>query len=103
MLYADVVTGKKPETVAMETLPDNTRRVILSRNFAQFEDQDGAGWRGQQAIFDLGADRTETAADISAAFDGWWEHAASYTPPVSPTVEQRLENMEAALLAMMGL
>lgn len=103
MLYVDVVTGDKPETVKIEILPGSTRRVILSRNFTRFEDQDGAGWRGEQAVFDLGADRTETAADISAAFDGWWEYAASYTPPVSPTVEQRLENMEAALLAMMGL
>lgn len=104
MLHSNVMAAEKPEAVVIEKLPDSTKRVILSRNFAEHHDEDGTSWSGEQAIFVLEPDRTETAEEIAAGFDGWWEYAASYIQDsAAPTLEQRLESVEAALLAMMGL
>lgn len=103
MLHSNVMAAEKPETVQIETLPDGKRRVILSRNFEEKRDEDGASWVGDQADFCLEPDREETAEDIAAAFDDWWEYAAAYSQDdAAPTVEQRLESVEDALLAMMG-
>lgn len=104
MLHNNVMAAEKPEAVVIEILPGGTRRVILSRNFAAHQDKDGTSWRGEQAVFILEPDRAETADDITAGFDGWWEYAAAYSrDSATPTVEQRLESLENALLAMMGL
>lgn len=104
MLHNNVIAAEKPEAVLIEKLPGGTRRVVLSRNFAECQDEDGTSWRGEQAVFVLEPDRAETADDITAAFDGWWEYAAVYSQDnTTPTVEQRLESVENALLAMMGL
>lgn len=104
MLHSNVMAAEKPETVQIETLPDGKRRVILSRNFEEKRDEDGTSWVGEQAVFVLEPDRAETADDITAAFDGWWEYAAAYSQDnTTPTVEQRLESVENAMLAMMGL
>lgn len=104
MLHSNVMAAEKPEAVVIEKLPGGTRRVVLSRNFVEHQDEDGTSWVGEQAVFTLEYDRAETAEDIATSFDGWWEYAASYSQGNdSPTVEQRLESVEAALLAMMGL
>lgn len=104
MLHSNVMAAEKPEAVVIEKLPGGTRRVVLSRNFTAHQDEDGTSWQGEQAIFALEPDRTETKEEIAASFDGWWEYAASYIQDnTAPTVEQRLESVEAALLAMMGL
>lgn len=104
MLHNNVIAAEKPEAVLIEKLPGGTRRVVLSRNFAAHQDDDGTGWRGEQAVFVLEPDRMESAEDIAAGFDGWWEYAAAYSQDsATPTVEQRLESVENALLAMMGL
>lgn len=104
MLHSNVMAAEKPETVAIEHLPGGTRRVVLSRNFVAHQDEDGTSWRGEQAVFVLEPDRAETAEDIAAGFDGWWDYAAAYSQDnTAPTVEQRLESVENVLLAMMGL
>lgn len=104
MLLNNVMAAEKPEAVVIEHLPGGTRRVVLSRNFVEHQDEDGTSWQGEQAFFALEPDRAETAEDIAAGFDGWWEYAASYSQDsAAPTLEQRLESVEAALLAMMGL
>lgn len=104
MLHNNVIAAEKPEPVVIENLPGGNRRVILSRNFEEKRDEDGVDWVGEQAVFVLEPDRAETVEDIAASFDGWWEYAAAYSQDnTAPTVEQRLESVEAALLAMMGL
>ena len=103
MLHSNVMAAEKPEYVVVEQLPDGTKRVVLSKNASAAENEDGKSWVFDQADFCLEPDREEPAEDIAAAFDDWWEYAAAYSQDdAAPTVEQRLESVEAALLAMMG-
>ena len=104
MLHSNVMAAEKPEYVVVEQLPDGAQRVVLSKNASAVENDDGESWVFDQADFCLEPDRTETAEEIAAAFDEWWEYASAYSQDdAAPTVEQRLESVEAALLAMMGL
>ena len=104
MLHSNVMAAEKPETVQIETLPDGKRRVILSRDFEEKRDEDGASWVGKQAVFTLEFDRTESMEEIEAKFDDWWQYAECCDiGSREPTVEERLESVENAILAMMGL
>ena len=69
MLHSNVMAAEKPETVQIETLPDGKRRVILSRNFEEKRDEDGASWVGDQAVFTLEFDRTESKEESESGFD----------------------------------
>ena len=104
MLHSKVMAAEMPEKVQIETLPDGKRRVILSRNFEEKRDEDGTSWVGEQAVFTLEYDRAESREEIEACFDDWWQYAECCDiGSREPTVEERLESVENALLAMMGL
>ena len=104
MLHSNVMAAEKPEYVVVEQLPDGTRRVVLSKDAAAVENEDGKSWVFDQADFCLEPDRVETKESIQEHFDSWWEHAVGYNQEMPTlTVDQRLENIENVLLAMMGL
>lgn len=102
MLYGKVMCSAAPEKVTEELLPEGSRRIVLSANFAAFENEDGSGWCGEQADFLLPADRTETAADIEESFDDWWEYAVGYDPTAAaPSLEDRVNDLESVLLTLL--
>lgn len=104
MLHDNVMAAEKPEAVVIEELPGGTRRVILSRNFAEKPGEDGTSWVGEQAVFTLEYDRADSAAEIEELFDDWWQYASCCDiGSKEPTVEERLESVENAILAMIGL
>ena len=106
MLYLCVMAAELPPRVQEEKLPDGRHRFVLSDGFAaveQNEEEQTPMYQGTQADFVLGADRTETAADIEAAFTAWWDYAAAWqSMEAVPTTEERLEALEEAIMAMMG-
>lgn len=106
MLYLCVMAAELPPKVQEEKLPDGRRRFVLSDGFEaveQNEEERSPMFQGAQADFVLGSDRTETAADIEAAFDSWWDYAAAWQSiKAAPTTEERLEALEEAIMAMMG-
>lgn len=106
MLYLCVMAAELPPRVQEEKLPDGRHRFVLSDGFAaveQNEEEQAPMYQGTQADFVLGADRTETAADIEAAFTAWWDYAAVWQAVENkPTVEERLEALEEAIGAIMG-
>lgn len=106
MLYLCVMAAAMPPKVQEEKLPDGRRRFVLSDGFAaveQDEEEQAPMFQGTQADFVLGADRTEAAADIEAAFDAWWDYATEWqSMEAAPTTEERLEALEEAIMAMMG-
>lgn len=104
MLYSNVMAAEQPEAVVIESLPGGTRRVVLSKDFSTVENEDGQSFVFNQADFLLEPEREETKASIQERFDSWWEYAVGYRQDISAlTVEQRLENVENAILDMMGL
>ena len=102
MLHEKVMCAAAPEKVTEELLPEGGRRIVLSADFAEIENADGSCWCGNQADFLLPTDRTETAADIEESFSDWWEYAVGYDPtaPV-PSLEDRVNDLESALLALL--
>lgn len=106
MLYNNVSCGENPPAVEVESLPDGSRRVILSRDFGEVTGPEGEGtsWQGQQVDFILPEGREETVTDIIGEFDLWWDYGAEWTPAdTALTLEQRVSDVEDALLALMGL
>ena len=62
------------------------------------EDRDGQMvYVYDEAVFTLGADREETAEDIKADFESWWEYGIQPEEPM-PTIEERLELVEMMLM-----
>lgn len=106
MLYRNVCCGAMPEAVVVETLPEGGRRIVMSRDFVEvpMEGEDaGAAWMGRQVCFVLDDGREDTVEDISAAFDDWWAYGEDWKPENGkPTMEQRMADAEAAILALMG-
>ena len=104
MLHSNVMAAEKPEAVVIEKLPGGTRRVVLSRNFSEHQGEEGTSWVGEQAVFTLDYDRSEGREEIEAVFDDWWRYASCCDiGGKEPTVEERLESVENAILAMIGL
>ena len=106
MIYKNVEYTERPESVVIEQLPEGGVNVWLNRNVGELIREEAEGkqtiYTAETAFF-YAADPL-TADDVAADFDGWWEYAAAYSQgDAAPTVEQRLESVEAALLALMGL
>lgn len=104
MLHTNVITGTMPEPVVVEELPDGGRRLVMSKDFAPFESEDGTGYVGSQADCLLPAGREETVKEITAESDAWWEYAAGYDPTkADPSLEERVADIEEAVLALLGM
>ena len=104
MLHINVIAGSVPDAVVVEELPDGGRRLVMSRDFAPFESEDGTGYVGKQADCLLPAGRQETIAEITAESDAWWEYAVSYDPArADPSLEERVADIEEAVLALLGM
>ena len=106
MLYRNVCCGAVPEAVVVEALPEGGRRIVMSRDFEEVPvDGEDAGttWMGQQVCFVLDDGREDTVESISAAFEEWWAYGEDWKPETGkPTMEQRMADAEAAILALMG-
>lgn len=104
MLHEKVISIAQPERVTVEHLPDGGRRIVLAAGAEEFENEDGSGWCYSQADFLLPADRTETREDIAAAFNEWWQYAVAYDPTTpAPSLEERVNDLESAVLALLEM
>lgn len=106
MLITCVSAAEMPPRVQEEKLPDGKRRFVLSDGFVPVKSEDNEQStmvQGRQADFVLGTDRTETASDVEADFDGWWGYAVSWrAADDTPTTDERLNALEEAVLALIG-
>lgn len=83
--------------MTLEHLPDGTANVRMAGNVTE-EDRDGQTiYIYDEAVFTLEADREETAEDIQADFESWWEYGIQPEEPM-PTIEERLELVEMMLM-----
>ncbi len=99
MLHINTESSVQPEKVTMETLGDGTKHVILADNIHQEDrgEENGSVWVYNEVAFDLEPEREETAADIEAEFEGWWEYGAQ-GEEAAPTIEDRVAAIEEYLL-----
>jgi hypothetical protein len=94
-----------PQAVWLEPLPDGSTNVWLARNVVKTTPEDeteSEGYVADLAFFNTSDQVTEE--QISTDFDGWWLYAEEWeADPGKVTLEQRLDNVEAALLAILGI
>lgn len=105
-----VATREEPTQVVLDELPEGGSWVSLRANARQVEeeteDEKNVGWLADQVQFRLPAGRAEeTAETVTAAFDGWWEYGAAWTPEsdAPPSVLDRLAIMEETVNALIGM
>ena len=81
----------------MGTGPDGEKFVRLADHIRE-EKRDGQDvFVYDEVQFTLEAEREETAEDIEADFDGWWEYG-SQEETAAPTLEERISAIEDFLL-----
>ena len=107
MIYKNTEYTEAPPSVRVEHLEKGTnvwmhKEPIEVRTPAEGEGQpDQVAYVADTAFF-FTPDHVE-AEEIMGDFDGWWEYAETWTADQeSPTVEQRIDDLEAALLSMLG-
>lgn len=107
MIYKNTEYTKAPPAVRVEHLDKGTnvwmhQKPVEVRTPAEGEGQPEQVAYEADAAFFFTPDRIE-AEDVAEDFNGWWEYAATWTPDQeNPTVEQRIDDLEAAMLSMMG-
>ncbi len=96
MIYRNTQSNQRPQIVRLESLPDGSANVWLTRDIRE----DDGGWLYDAGFFNA-ADVTE--AEITADLDGWWAYAEAWErSSAQPTIEERVADMEAAVLALLG-
>ena len=98
----------EPERVHIDELPEGGQYILLHDNAEQVDipteenEPPQKMWECDEAAFRLGPDRVQTAESLERDFDAWWVYGAAWDPDAAaPTVEERLADLEAAMLALM--
>ena len=102
MLYTNTTADHAPAPVRIDRV--DGIHVRLAQNIQQITDEEGGTlWQYDEVAFELPADReNETAETIAAAFADWWAYGAQPELP-APTMEERMTDVEEALLALLGM
>ena len=97
MFYPGVRSNTEPSAVQVEVLGDGSKHVRLADNIQEIEEDGQTLYQYDEAVFDLEAFREETAEDIEAEFEGWWEYGTQPEEPL-PTLEERVAAIEDFLI-----
>lgn len=97
MLYLKTQFSESPENITIE--PSN--RIILRRNMAQEETEEGTVYTADEVVFKLSYPMTK--AEIEVDFDSWWAFGVENDSDTEePTAEERLSAVEEMLAALIG-
>lgn len=97
MLYLKTQFSESPENITIE--PSN--RIILRRNMAQEETEDGTVYTADEVVFKLSYPMTK--AEIETDFNSWWAFGVENDSDTEePTAEERLSAVEEMLAALIG-
>lgn len=97
MLHLKTQFSESPENITIE--PSN--RIILRRNIAQEETEEGTAYTADEVVFKLSYPMTK--AEIEADFNSWWAFGVENDSDTEePTAEERLSAVEEMLAALIG-
>ena len=99
MLYLKTLSSSTPAKVVIEMLPDGTKTVRLADNIETVESEEGTAIQYDEVVFDLPEDRDDSVESITANFEAWWDFGQQETEEI--TLEQRVSDLEEALLALL--
>ena len=97
MLLTNTESSTRPSAVLMDVREDGTKIVRMANNIREEERDEQTVFVYDEALFELGADRTETAEDIEEDFNDWWEFGIQPEEPL-PTLEERIAAIEDILI-----
>ena len=108
-------SGEKPAKVVLTALPDGSTLVALHDNIKKITIKDipageekpvtSTSYEYEEAMFPLPYDRMdETVETITEAFADWWAYGSEYTGENNtPSLEDRVADLENSLMALMSL
>lgn len=89
---------EKLSPVEIESLPDGGQFVRLRKNSVTIVDSEGTQYCCDEVSFMPDRELTEETANT----DDWWEYGKTWTPDAqTPSVEDRLSNLEDAMMALL--
>ena len=98
MLLRDTRSSVRPCAVLLDEKEDGTKIVRMSGNVREETEEGQVLYVYDEALFELEAEREETAEDIEADFEGWWEYGAQEEEPL-PTLEERVAMLEDYIIS----
>ena len=98
MLLKDTRSNVQPSAVLVDDWQDGTKSVRMAGNIREEAGEDGTVFVYDEVTFDLEAGRTETAADIAAEFEDWWDYGTQPEEPL-PTLEERVAMLEDFIIS----
>lgn len=109
-MVAKCTMNEKPAAVEIDALPEGGQYVRLHDNAVQVDVPDmddgepAKAWECDEVAFKLPQDRAVTKKSVKADFADWWAYGAAWDPNAAdPTLADRVDNIEAVMLALLGL
>lgn len=102
-----VHTIEEPAQIEVDNQAGGVQWIKIRRNTQPHELDDpelGSEFISDEVAFRY-RDRVLTVEEIQAAEDDWWTYGESWTEEseIPPTLEQQVQDLQIALLALMGL
>lgn len=98
MLLRDTKSSVRPCAVLLGEKEDGGKIVRMAGNIREETEEGQTLYVYDEALFELEAEREETAEDIEADFEGWWEYGTQEEEPM-PTLEQRVAMLEDYIIS----
>lgn len=93
--------NQKPDTISYMKLPNGKADVWLRKNIAETTDEDGnTTWEADEVYFRTNLDQGSILAEFDELFLNGGETGSDEEPVGKPTVEDRLDAIEAAILEL---
>ena len=93
MLLRDTKSTVRPSAVLMDDQEDGSKIVRIAGEVTESEEDGQTVYTYDEVLFTLEPGRTETAEDIEADLQDWWEYGSQPEEPL-PTLEERIAAIE---------
>ena len=97
MLLKDTQSSVRPCAVLMDDKEDGGKIVRIAGEVTEIQEEGQTLYQYDEVVFELEPGRTETAADIEAELNDWWEFGCLEEEP-APTLEERVAMIEDYLI-----
>ena len=98
MLLKDTRSSELPCAVAMDEKEDGGKIVRIAGEVTEIQEEGQTLYQYDEVVFELEPGREETAEDIAADFEGWWEYGTQEEEPM-PTLEERVAMLEDYIIS----
>ena len=98
MLLKDTKSTVRPSAVLLDENEDGSKTVRIAGEVTEEEIDGQTVYTYDEVLFTLEAGRTETASDIEADLEDWWEYGSQPEEPL-PTLEERVAAIEDFIIS----